>query len=96
MKDISIKVVIAGKPYSLAVKAEEEENAWKASKLIEEKLRDFEQNYGVKDKQDLLAMCALQLANEIIQGQDKKAASEGLEEELSSIESLLDGYLKKV
>jgi cell division protein ZapA len=95
MKDLSIKVMIAGKPYSLAVKADEEENALKASKLIEEKIKDFEQNYGVKDKQDLLAMCALQFANEIIQCRDKSNAGEEMQEQLSSIESLLDGYLKK-
>jgi cell division protein ZapA len=95
MKDISIKVMIAGKSYSLAVKADEQENALKASKLIEEKIKDFERNYGVKDKQDLLAMCALQFANEIIQCRDKNNAGEEMQEQLSSIESLLDGYLKK-
>jgi cell division protein ZapA (FtsZ GTPase activity inhibitor) len=95
MKDLSIKVIIAGKAYSLTVKAEEEENVWKAAKLIEDRVKEFETNYGVKDKQDLLAMCALQLANEIVLNRSKKTSGEGIAEDLASIELLLDDCLEK-
>jgi cell division protein ZapA (FtsZ GTPase activity inhibitor) len=95
MTKVSIKVIIAGKSYSLALNADEQENALKASKLIEDKIKDLEKNYGVRDKQDLLAMCALQFANEIVKTQALNN-NEQLDGELSSIESLLDGYLKKV
>ena len=60
MKDLSIKVNIAGRMYPLTVQQREEENIRRAVKAIDEMVRDYEQNYAVKDKQDLLAMCALE------------------------------------
>ena len=66
MKDLSIKVSIAGRIYPLTVKAEEEESIRKAVKEIDRTVKDYEQNYAVKDKQDLLAMCALQFATQKI------------------------------
>ena len=35
-----------------------------ASKKIEIMIKHYEENYAVKDKQDVLAMCALQLASQ--------------------------------
>ena len=35
-----------------------------ASKKIDIMIKHFEENYAVKDKQDVLAMCALQLATQ--------------------------------
>lgn len=96
MNELSIKIVVGGRSYPITVKPEEEEGVRKASELIEGRLKDFERNYGVRDKQDLLAMCALQLANEIIQNRGKKADGEAVEDQLASIENLLDVYLKKV
>lgn len=64
MKDLSIKVNIAGRVYPLTVKQEEEENIRLAAKEINEMIKEYEQNYAVKDKQDLLAMCALQFASQ--------------------------------
>ncbi len=64
MKDLSIKVNIAGRVYPLTVKQEEEENIRLAAKEINEMIKEYEQNYAVKDKQDLLAMCALQFATQ--------------------------------
>ncbi|MEQ8908636.1 MAG: cell division protein ZapA [Vicingaceae bacterium] len=64
MKDLSIKVSIANRVYPLTVQAEEEENIRKAVKEINEMIKEYEQNYAVKDKQDLLAMCALQFGTQ--------------------------------
>ena len=64
MKDLSIKVNIANRIYPLTVKQEEEENIRLATKEINEMIKQYEQNYAVKDKQDLLAMCALQFASQ--------------------------------
>ena len=63
-KELSIKVTIANRLYPLKISTGEEENIQKAVKLIQDKLKDYEQNYSVRDKQDLLAMCVLQLATE--------------------------------
>ena len=41
-------------------------------KLADDIIKDFESNYAVKDKQDLLAMCALQLSSRIESSENKK------------------------
>ena len=62
MSDLSIKVNIAGRVYPLTINREEEESVRLAAKRIEDSIKVFQENYAVKDKQDLLAMTALQLA----------------------------------
>jgi cell division protein ZapA len=59
-----IKLTIANRVYPLNVPLEQEEGLRTASKKIELMLKHFEDNYAVKDKQDVLAMCALQLATQ--------------------------------
>ncbi len=71
MKDLSIKVTIANRIYPLTVKSEEEEAIRQAVKEIEEMIREYEQSYAVKDKQDLLAMCALQYATQVVESKMK-------------------------
>lgn len=56
-----ITVNIAGRVYPLNVPAAEEETLRKVGKQIEAMIKDFEQNFDVRDKQDALAMCALKL-----------------------------------
>ena len=59
-----IKLTIANRVYPLNVPLEQEEGLRTASKKIDLMLKHFEDNYAVKDKQDVLAMCALQLATQ--------------------------------
>lgn len=66
MEDQSIKVSIAGRVYPLTVKNEEEEYIRKAVKKIDLMVREYEKKYAVKDKQDLLAMCALEYSTDKI------------------------------
>ncbi len=64
MAKIKVNVVIAGRTYPLSVNsAEEEEGMRKAAKEINELIAKFEQSYAVADKQDVLAMSALQFAS---------------------------------
>ncbi len=62
---LKIKISLADRVYPLTIKREEEENIRKAAKSIEGILRKYEDGYAVRDKQDLLAMCALQLASRL-------------------------------
>ena len=57
-----IKLSIADRVYPLTVTPNQEEALRKAAKSIEETIKKFEENYAVRDKQDVLAMCALQFA----------------------------------
>ena len=60
MSELSIKLNIANRVYPLTIKRTEEEGIRKTAKMINEKIKEYESDYAVKDKQDLLAMCALE------------------------------------
>jgi len=60
MNEILITVGIADRHYKLTINREEEEIFRNATKLLSDKLMEYAQNYAYKDKQDLLAMVALQ------------------------------------
>ena len=59
---LKIKLSIADRVYPLTIEDSQEEALRSASKKIDEMISQFEQSYAVRDKQDVLAMCALQLA----------------------------------
>ncbi len=90
MRNLSIKVIIANRPYPLTVNNEQEEEAIrKAAKRINDILKDYESKYAVKDKQDLLAMCALEFATKSIEIESKSVVDDGLREELEGLEALV-------
>ena len=97
MDTVSIKVSIAGRSYPLTVKKTETDDVTKASKMIAERMSEYEGKYTVRDKQDLLAMCALQIATRNAQLEKKSIqGEEQLSEQLEEMETFLSGYLKKV
>jgi cell division protein ZapA len=57
-----IKLSIADRVYPLSVPEGEEAILREAAKSLNVMVNHFEKNYAVKDKQDVLAMCALQIA----------------------------------
>nr|WP_300980262.1 cell division protein ZapA [Nonlabens sp.] len=59
---LKIKISIADRVYPLTIDPSREEGLRKAAKSIEAMIKQLEQSYAVRDKQDLLAMCALQFA----------------------------------
>lgn len=61
---IKIRVTIANRVYPLNISSpNEEEGMRKAARKINDLVMRFEQDYAVSDKQDVLAMCALQFAS---------------------------------
>ena len=86
MGDFNIKVTIGNRVYPLTIDPQEEERVRKAANMINEIVKEYEQQYAVKDKQDLLAMVALKFANEILDEQTGKVvADETLIEDLAAI-----------
>lgn len=67
---LKIKVSIADRVYPLTIRRSEEESIRKAAKSISAMVKKYEEGYAVRDKQDLLAMCALQLASRLEKSQD--------------------------
>lgn len=81
---LKIKLSIADRVYPLTIDPKQEEGLRKAAKNIDQLAKKFEQNYAVRDKQDVLAMCALQFASKIEQSginesENNKAAMERLQ-----------------
>ena len=91
----SVKVSIGNRTYPLRVSKEEEEKVQQAAQAINKRLKEFEDSYAVKDKQDLLAMCALQFATEAMghHKQDKKGGQSETSGQIEQLTLLIDEYL---
>ena len=93
---LKIKISIADRVYPLTVDFSQEEGLRSASKKIDVMIKQFEENYAVRDKQDVLAMCALQFASQVEQKQiDNTIDGEATIERLKKINAVLDQYLDK-
>jgi cell division protein ZapA (FtsZ GTPase activity inhibitor) len=92
---LSIKVSIANRTYPLRITKEEHDRVMEAAEHINKRIREFEESYAIKDKQDLLAMCALQFANEAIghHKADKKDGMKDVEDHISRLTLMIDEYL---
>lgn len=91
---LKIKLSIADRVYPLTIEANQEEGLRKAAKKIEAMIKQFEQNYAVRDKQDVLAMCALQFASQVEQKAiNIETDQTALEEKLKALDELLKAQL---
>lgn len=94
---LSVKVSIANRTYPLRITKEEEDKVLQAAQSVNKCIKEFEDNYAVKDKQDLLAMCSLQFASEAM-GQHKKGTkqqdiSPQISDQIDQLGSIIDKYL---
>lgn len=62
MSKVSLKVVVAGRTYPLTVQESEVEKVQRAAEDINKAIKQLQDNFAVRDMQDLLAMTALQLS----------------------------------
>ncbi len=91
---LKIKISIADRVYPLTINPGQEEGLRKAAKNIDKLIKQFENNYAVRDKQDVLAMCALQFASSVEQEslddqKDNILVEEKLVAMLKSLDTLL-------
>jgi cell division protein ZapA (FtsZ GTPase activity inhibitor) len=92
MSEVNIKVEIAGSVYPLKVNAEDEQDIREAVKLINTKIVEFEKNYAVRDKKDLMGMVMLQLVSQLYK------QARGAEKDLGDLRKLftdMEGMLKE-
>jgi cell division protein ZapA (FtsZ GTPase activity inhibitor) len=91
---LKIKLSIADRLYPLTIDPSQEEGLRKAAKNIEQLAKKFEQNYAVRDKQDVLAMCALQFASKIEQkGIEQTEGTQEAEQRLQALSDLVNSKL---
>lgn len=93
---LKIKISIADRIYPLTVEPSQEEGLRSASKKIDAMIKQFEQSYAVRDKQDVLAMCALQFAAQVEQKQiNTSQTSETTLTRLQNLDKKLSELLTK-
>ena len=94
MDKLSIKLHIANRIYPMKIERKSEEFIRNSVKKIEERLKFYEENYAIKDKQDLLAMCLIEYASKFESASNKKVVDDdGLSEKLAEIENLLSSNI---
>ncbi|MEM6320684.1 MAG: cell division protein ZapA [Bacteroidota bacterium] len=96
---IRITVIIAGRPYSMKVKAADEPVILRLVKELNDKIRQFQKTYTNKDKQDLLAMALLTYSVDLHKARTKSIASSDhsttqLASALQDIDLSLDNLLE--
>jgi cell division protein ZapA len=95
MEEFTISVNIADRPYRLTIKREEEEVIRKAANKINEKVKNYSANYAFNDKQDLLAMVALEEATVALNNEHKLSdIDNSVVNDLNEIDHMLTENLK--
>ena len=86
-----IKLNIGNRIYPLNVNTEQEEVLRKAAKEINDMITKYEKSYAVKDKQDSLAMCALEIfTNNKKITMDQSKIGSNTDKKLNKIIELID------
>ncbi|MGB1284000.1 MAG: cell division protein ZapA [Polaribacter sp.] len=96
MEKLKINIVIAGRTYPLSIhNTNEEEGMRKAANTINKLISKYEQNYAVSDKQDVLAMCALQFASKLeIQSIEKNSTNSEAIQKVKELTHLVNSHLE--
>ncbi|MBN1199646.1 MAG: cell division protein ZapA [Bacteroidales bacterium] len=94
MSELTISVKIADRSYKLVIAKEHELLFTQAATLIEKRMKDYSGSYAYKDKQDLLAMVALEYATNYLQDEHMLSShGQNQEQQLAKIDKLLTEYL---
>lgn len=92
MGQVTIQLQIADRPYRLTVSSEQEPYFHEATRLINKQMKTYSDSYAFKDRQDLLAMVALQYTYEALKNNTNDDTEEDMQElihRLLAIESSL-------
>lgn len=96
MEELSIKIKIIDREYPMRVAPDEEERLRMAGRMVNEKFKFFRDQFGIDDKQDLLAMVAFDcLVERLKLENDKDHKSSTVDQKLNNLESLLNSVFLK-
>lgn len=92
-KTVSIQVQIANKSYPLKVKEDQVEVLQEAAKKVAEQLKTYQTSFNLKEPQDILAMCALQQAAELLNASNNREKKElELANELTKLSEMVTAF----
>ena len=90
---IKIKLTVADRVYPLTISPDQEASLRISAKKIEDMTKQLEQNYAVRDKQDVLAMCSLQYAAQLEQSKNQPSLSHSDDEKIKELIDMIDVHL---
>jgi cell division protein ZapA (FtsZ GTPase activity inhibitor) len=88
MDTLSIRIKIGDRDYPMKVRAEDEARIRRAGKLINDRLKRYREEFGLDDRQDLLAMVAFDCMVETMELSEM--SSEDSEKVTSTIQQIND------
>ena len=90
MDELSIKIKIGDREYPMKVKRHEEERVRAAGKLINDKLKSYREQFGLDDKQDLLAMTAFEcLVEKLAAEESDHAVDQSVVEKVNQLNQMV-------
>ncbi len=96
MDKLTITVTIADRPYRLTIERDEEELIRKAANEVNRTIKSYSESYAYNDKQDLLAMVALEKTSDAMAFKKVERESDTqVESKLIEINSMLSEYLSE-
>lgn len=100
-ENIEILVPVAGRSYPLTVSEDEVEGIMAAAKAIDDSIAKLKSQFAVQDRNDLLAMTALQLSIKVRAlkaggGNASAKIEESSQEENTQLESNIENLLQRL
>jgi cell division protein ZapA len=90
MEELSIKIKIGDREYPMKVERSEEERIRKAGRELNEQMKEYGEQFGTTDRQDLLAMVAFDAFVENVEYKTNLTGmQEGIAERLSTLNKLI-------
>ena len=94
MTELSIKIKIGNREYPMKVAPEEEATIRQAGKQINERIRTYQEQFGIDDRQDLLAMVAIDCYVEKLQSIEiRQTTDEVAMDQISKLNKLIAAEL---
>lgn len=79
----------------MSIEPGEKEMVQRASKMVNDQLKELKKTYSPEQKSDYLAMASLMLSMEVVKKEQELEAAKKLSEDLSALESKLDSRGRK-
>ncbi len=94
MGELSIKIRIGDRDYPMKVSADEEESIRLAGRMINERMKYYREQFGIDDKQDLLAMVAFDsLVQKTKSEMETTDFQKSIDQKLSNLDEILSSAL---
>ena len=90
---LKIKLTLADRVYPMTITADQEASLRASVKKIDAMIKQLEENYAVRDKQDVLAMCALQYAAQLEKQSENKEVEGSDSIKINEFIELIDLHL---